>query len=408
MTDFRKLGAAVLLACLPACGGGGGSGNSNASSLSAGGSTGAAAPSNNTVQPSAVANTQAVTVGQGLSGVYNLLTTSVTICVPGTSQCQTIDNVQVDTGSVGLRILSSALASNLALPAVGTSGGGVSAACGVFGSGYTWGAVRLADVKLAGETAASLPVQVIADPSTPTTPSDCSGAGTAMQTQGALHLNGILGIGMYKQDCGSGCVGSALTRWYYSCTSDGSCTNSTQPLAQQIANPVGAFGSDNNGVMVSLPSIPSTGQTSVKGTLTFGIGTQPNNALGSATILPTTNGSVYITSQLNGATNNDTFIDSGSNGFFFADTSLTQCGSWYCQNAQLPVTLQGGSNSASITVPVVSMQTLQSSGNYAFSDAAGPTSGVVDLGLPFFFGRNVFVAIEGQATPGGTGPYYAF
>lgn len=111
---------------------------------------------------------------------------------------------------------------------------------------------------------------------------------------------------------------------------------------------------------------------------------------------------------MNGATNNDTFIDSGSNGFFFADTSLTQCGSWYCQNAQLPVTLQGGSNSASITVPVVSMQTLQSSGNYAFSDAAGPTSGVVDLGLPFFFGRNVFVAIEGQATPGGTGPYYAF
>ena len=86
MTDFRKLGAAVLLACLAACGGGGGSGNSNASSLSAGGSTGAAAPSNNTVQPSAVANTQAVTVGQGLSGVYNLLTTSVTICVPGTSQ----------------------------------------------------------------------------------------------------------------------------------------------------------------------------------------------------------------------------------------------------------------------------------------------------------------------------------
>src|SRR6266853_4510191 len=34
---------------------------------------------------------------------------SVTICVPGTSNCQTIGGILVDTGSVGLRILSSAL-----------------------------------------------------------------------------------------------------------------------------------------------------------------------------------------------------------------------------------------------------------------------------------------------------------
>jgi hypothetical protein len=26
----------------------------------------------------------------------------------------------------------------------------------------------------------------------------------------------------------------------------------------------------------------------------------------------------------------------------------------------------------------------------------------------FFFGRNVFIAIEGQNTPGGTGPYTAY
>ena len=30
------------------------------------------------------------------------------------------------------------------------------------------------------------------------------------------------------------------------------------------------------------------------------------------------------------------------------------------------------------------------------------------LGIPFFFGRNVFTAIEGQTTPGGTGPYFAY
>ena len=38
----------------------------------------------------------------------------------------------------------------------------------------------------------------------------------------------------------------------------------------------------------------------------------------------------------------------------------------------------------------------------------GPFSGFVDWGLPFFYGRRVFTAIEGQTTPGGTGPYFAY
>jgi hypothetical protein len=31
-----------------------------------------------------------------------------------------------------------------------------------------------------------------------------------------------------------------------------------------------------------------------------------------------------------------------------------------------------------------------------------------DWGLPFFFGRTVYTAIEGQSTPAGVGPYFAF
>jgi hypothetical protein len=31
-----------------------------------------------------------------------------------------------------------------------------------------------------------------------------------------------------------------------------------------------------------------------------------------------------------------------------------------------------------------------------------------DWGLPFFFGRTVFVAISGSATPQGPGPFWAF
>jgi len=34
--------------------------------------------------------------------------------------------------------------------------------------------------------------------------------------------------------------------------------------------------------------------------------------------------------------------------------------------------------------------------------------GVFDWGLPFFYGRNVYAAIEQQSTPGGVGPYFAY
>ena len=46
----------------------------------------------------------------------------------------------------------------------------------------------------------------------------------------------------------------------------------------------------------------------------------------------------------------------------------------------------------------------------AFNNLAGPTADNVTFawGSPFFFGRNVYTAIEGPNTPGGQGPYFAF
>jgi len=55
-------------------------------------------------------NTLAVTVDPGpaaAAGAVNTLYTTVTICAPGsTTECQTIDHVQVDTGSTGSRAMA--------------------------------------------------------------------------------------------------------------------------------------------------------------------------------------------------------------------------------------------------------------------------------------------------------------
>ena len=122
-----KLGLGAVL-CLSAfaCGGGGGS--------SAGGGGGGPPP-----PPPPTNNTASVIVDAGPSnGSVNTLFTSVTICMPGsTTSCQTIDHIQVDTGSYGLRILAPALTSALtALPVEMLAGGGSLASAATAGLDY--------------------------------------------------------------------------------------------------------------------------------------------------------------------------------------------------------------------------------------------------------------------------------
>ncbi|WP_233862998.1 DUF3443 domain-containing protein [Paraburkholderia adhaesiva] len=419
----RALWLALLLcATLAACGGGGSGDSSTGSATTSGGSssnvtpsTGANNPTTYAVAQSTTPNQVAVNVGQLATRTPNMLTTSVTVCVPNTPTCTTIDNVQVDTGSAGLRLLASALPSGMTLPAVNAgSGTSVAGECLVFGSGYTWGAVRLADVKLAGEAAASLPIQVIADPAVPSTaPSSCSSASAiAMDDASTLHVNGILGVGLFNADCGTSCANMVITPWYYACAS-GTCNPSAQPLAHQVANPVAAFATDNNGVEITLPTVGSNGAAAVTGTLTFGIGTQANNVLGSATVLRTNKSTGYVkTTTSDGAVYTRSYLDSGSNAFFFSSSTASLCsGGWLCPSSPLSLsaTINGTDGvAASTTFTVANAQTLFNTNNWAYSNLAAYNGSAFGWGLPFFFGKTVFTAIEGQLTSVGNGPYFAF
>jgi len=407
MRNLRILSVLMaLVACMCLAGCGGGSSKS---------SNGGSPP--NPIASSSGSNVAPIAVNGGPVGNYDdAAFASVTVCVPGTSTCQTIDGVLVDTGSSGLRILSSAL--TVALPQQKASDGNPVAECLTFLGSFTWGPVQTADVQIGGEKASAVPIQVLSDTDFPLPDkSSCKSSGfNSADTLQTLGANGILGVGLFAQDCGGGCVNSTGPGLYYKCPSSG-CVPTDEALAEQVANPVALFASDNNGVIVELPAV-SGAEASVSGSLVFGIGTQSNNGLGGATVY-TAPGFVFTTTY-SGHTYPGSFVDSGSNGLFFANTTgIVECSTdmgFYCPSTTLNLSATNqGANGASgpVNFSIANAQTLFSNANdHAFGDLGGPTptsnADYFDWGLPFFFGHNVFTAIEGKSTPGGAGPYWAY
>ena len=359
------------------------------------------------------ANTASLTVSFGPNGYqgppaasatsetlsyYNDITTTVTICEPGsTTSCVTVPNVLVDTGSVGLRVLASQLTS-LTLPVLNDGSGNNENECVTYGDGsFNWGPIELASVQIGGESAlqvpasaggtanAGIPIQFISGDTVPTAVQDAGQCvvptgSTATNTPDeytveTLGVDGILGIGAEPTDCtfaGSNYCTTAAgamqlqTYPYWFCSTAGDCTQETVVAQNQVWNPVAAFSStDTNGVVLSLPSVPAAGAATVTGSLIFGIGTQSNNALGAATVYEQDADGNFASATLSGVTYNSTnsggaFIDSGSNALYVSDASTlgtTDCTvsgydiGLYCPGSPLAISLGlTGSNGTSGTV----------------------------------------------------------
>ncbi|MGA9026594.1 MAG: DUF3443 domain-containing protein [Steroidobacteraceae bacterium] len=408
MTRHARAMQAACLAVLAASCGGGGGGHTLTS----------ATTTTTTATPGS--NVQSVIVDAGpADNSLNMLFVSVTVCVPGsTTNCQTIDHVQVDTGSSGLRLLASVLSASLTLPLQHAADGNTLVQCTQFIDGYSWGPVASADLTMGGETAKDLPVQIIGSAAYPTVPADCSGTGPSEDTVATFGANGILGVGPFAQDCGTGCANSTEPGVYYSCTQT-QCQPVIVPLASQVPNPVTAFTTDNNGVVIQLPAVAASGALTLTGSLIFGVDTESNNKSAGTVIGLDEYGD--FTTQFLGQTLTQSFIDAGSNGYFFNDASLAPCAStsdfptFYCpaSTQSLSASLQGSSGATANASFVVSNPETVETGNPSFNvypDLAGTSStgDSFDWGLPFFYGRTVYTVVESRTTSAGTGPYVAF
>ena len=378
-------------------------------------------------------NSVTLSVNLGPTGDYdNGLFTSVEVCAPGsTTNCTTIPNILVDTGSQGLRLLSGALGS-VSLPSVTDASGNDIQECIQFISrAYIWGPVAQADIHLAGETASKAAVQIISESPAYPVPTSCLSAGTNgavdYNSVSALGANGILGVANIAQDCPASECGAASNGipQYFVCPS-GSCQIASVPSTGIVTNPVALFSQDNNGVLISLPTVPAGGAATASGSLIFGIGTESNNALGSAQIYAVDSYSNFTTTY-NGTEFSDSFIDSGSNALYFLDSASLgniECidnqgnpTGFYCPASTLNFTVTNtGTNgtSGSVTFSIANAGTLISTGFAAFNDLGGDSGGTslltdyFDFGVPFFFGRNVFVGIGGTTVPTGVSAPYGY
>ena len=411
---------------------------------------GGGSPSNPATSPSAVAlqAEQGLTLNEGNvidllvdggpdgAGV-NRLYTSVTICKPGSATlCKTIDHVLVDTGSVGLRLLASEVPSQLQLNAAQSTSGNVLLGCANFLDGsFAWGPLALADVKLGGLIASNTSVQLVGHSVYDSFQTQCSSAGDPIITASDLGAKGILGVGLSKQDCGSACElqGRRNVRngKYFSCVNDActSVTGTSLASDKQLQQVVARFPTDNNGFAIQMDRVPDAGAATATGKMIFGLGTRTNNKFPALQPIATSSqgylyGVLSSNSQLTGGNFASTFLDTGSNGIFF-DASLPNCtypndSGFYCPISDVVFNVALSSSSVVLGQAKAGFTLSNAAALFNKGHAALPTlggslnaSGLLDLGLPFFYGKTVVIGIEGMPATGvgtstATGPFYAF
>ena len=330
--------------------------------------------------------------------------TNVTVCIPNTSICETIEHVLIDTGSYGLRIFSSAISTSFSQIQVS---GQPLAECSPFVSGYTWGTVNYVDLLMGQQIAPSVPIQII-DHNYATIPPGCSGSGSAIDEVSKLGANGILGVGAFAHDCGSLCTTSPNNSYYYTCANN-PCVGSTASYSQQVINPITKLPSHNNGLVVQLPSVNSLGAPNLSGKMILGVNTANNNQISTESIFELNSFAEFFTVYKGARIRS--YMDTGSNGIFFND-AITRCTGpsgftgFYCPNTTMNLTATIRSYLGVSKTIDFSVAQPQSMSYPVQPSLASISSSSFIWGLPFFYGRKVFIATEGMGVP--NAPFIAF
>jgi hypothetical protein len=232
-------------------------------------------------------------------------------------------------------------------------------------------------------------------------------------------INGIIGIDNFTSDSADA-IKTAIPGNYYYCTAKDKCVSTRMVANKQVANPVAAFASDNNGTVIRLPALTAGGQTSVTGQLVFGINTQQNNAMPARPTVLAIDKHGAFTTQYHGQVFNRSAIDSGTNSYAFRDDTISYDPDtyWYLPASPLPLTAtmeptDGSSAPVQMPFAIGNAYDLMATGNAALDNVGSYFAGTANnrmflWGLPFFYGRSVYTVIGAAKIGQRTGPFVAF
>jgi hypothetical protein len=113
------------------------------------------------------------------------------------------------------------------------------------------------------------------------------------------------------------------------------------------------------------------------------------------------------------------FLDTGSSGLFFPPgaSALPACSApndqWFCPTSAVNVSAvnrsAGSSTSGTVSFTITNFDDFFNSSSNVSARIGGPmTTAFFDWGLPFHFGRTVYIGIEGKSSSLGQGPYWAY
>lgn len=354
-------------------------------------------------------------IGKSVTG-HNRMTIGVTLCPVGATdrtRCRAIPHVMVDTGSTGLRIQATAIRGSVHdfAPALSRQNRPL-VECQKFVGvhNYAWGSIRRADVYIGTEVVHDLAVEFVNDPDY-RAPRSC-------RSNSTVTSNGTLGIGWRRID--------ALTFQAYG--SSGNPTLNAQNDDNHLHNPVAMLATHNNGEVFDFPALKD-GDTSVPGTITFGVDTDASNTIpASASYVPLDRNG-HFTTTLFKRSYPDSYIDSGTTDLTFASTQIRKCPGTIATNSYFnpsntyfAATLHenpGALPADGTRDPDVAIRFLiadqPTSCNAHPPDVGYTATGTKapDLfvwGAPFFIGRRVFL-VQGRNAGGSsaeTGQLYAF
>jgi hypothetical protein len=200
-----------------------------------------------------------------------------------------------------------------------------------------------------------------------------------------------------------------------------------------VQNPVPRLAADNNGVILELPSInysgpPTdqayTGAANAVGWLVLGIGTQSNNKPSGVTpFVADSTGATFWTIFTDASSSALTsFIDSGSSAYFFPAISQlpTDVNGYFtpsvAANFSATNTDVNHTNPSCVGFQIANADAI-TAGYNAIPNIGVNISGSAmgnefDWGLPFFYGRNVYIGIENKSAKFGAstinGPFWAY